>query len=77
MRPLWMSFAVVKKKWLRNRLHVAESFVAVYEVMEVDVGLLLLCEEGFESLCDAFAVSLVRLGAVRDVAIPDYLGRRA
>ena len=41
-----------------------------------DVGLLVLREEGFKSLCHTFAVIQVRLGAVRNMAIPDFLGGR-
>jgi hypothetical protein len=44
--------------------------------MEVDVGLLVLHEESFKSRCNTFAVSWVRLGAVRNMAIPDFLGGR-
>src|SRR6266851_590849 len=57
-------------------LLVTEPSVAAYEAMEVDVGLLVLREESFKSLCNTFAISRIRLGAVRNVAIPDFFGGR-
>jgi len=50
--------------------------MAAYKVTEVDAGLLVLREESFKSLCNTFAVSGVCFGAVRNMAIPDYLGCR-
>jgi hypothetical protein len=50
--------------------------VTGYKVMEVDAGLLALREESFKSLCNTFAVSRIRLGAVRNMAIPDFLRGR-
>jgi len=32
-----------------------------------------ICEEGFQGLSNTFAVSWVRLGAIYDMAIPDFL----
>jgi len=61
------------KRQLRNRLLVTEPGVTGYGG---DVGLLVLREERFESLCNAFAVSRVSLGAVRNMAIPDFFGGR-
>src|SRR5260370_12126238 len=64
------------EKRRRNGLLVTEPGVAAYKAMEVDVGLLVLREESFKSLCNTFAVIQVRLGAVRNMAIPDFLGGR-